>query len=124
MPAPSCATWSVIVLPSGRLTQPSLSLLPPASLRIASMWSPVMLTTYPESRRPSSGERPHGGRAPQGLLSPPMPALRSARAVSGAANEIVVIEDVHKSFGEAEVLKGVDMVCRRGETTCVVGGSG
>jgi phospholipid/cholesterol/gamma-HCH transport system ATP-binding protein len=53
-----------------------------------------------------------------------MPALRSAHALSGAANEIVVIQDVHKSFGQSEVLKGVDMVCRRGETTCVVGGSG
>ncbi len=53
-----------------------------------------------------------------------MPGLRSARALSGAAGEIVVVRDVHKSFGSAEVLKGVDMVCRRGETTCVVGGSG
>ena len=44
--------------------------------------------------------------------------------MSGAASDIVVIQDVHKTFGETEVLKGIDMVCRRGETTCVVGGSG
>jgi phospholipid/cholesterol/gamma-HCH transport system ATP-binding protein len=39
-------------------------------------------------------------------------------------SEIVVLEGVRKSFGDNEVLKGIDMVCRRGETTCVVGGSG
>src|ERR1700722_16245660 len=39
-------------------------------------------------------------------------------------DDIVVLQDVRKSFGEAEVLKGIDMVCRRNETTCIVGGSG
>jgi phospholipid/cholesterol/gamma-HCH transport system ATP-binding protein len=39
-------------------------------------------------------------------------------------DDIVVLDDVHKRFGETEVLKGIDMVCRRNETTCVVGGSG
>jgi phospholipid/cholesterol/gamma-HCH transport system ATP-binding protein len=55
-----------------------------------------------------------------------MPELRGAHALTltGAATDIVVIQDVHKSFGQSEVLKGVSMVCRRGETTCVVGGSG
>jgi phospholipid/cholesterol/gamma-HCH transport system ATP-binding protein len=38
--------------------------------------------------------------------------------------EIVVLEQVRKSFGKSEVLKGIDLVCRRGETTCIVGGSG
>jgi polar amino acid transport system ATP-binding protein len=33
-------------------------------------------------------------------------------------------EDVHKRFGRLEVLKGVDMVVRRGETICVIGPSG
>jgi phospholipid/cholesterol/gamma-HCH transport system ATP-binding protein len=40
------------------------------------------------------------------------------------SNEIVVMRDVRKSFGDTEVLRGVDLVCRHGETTCVVGGSG
>jgi len=40
------------------------------------------------------------------------------------SDDIVVLKEVHKSFGEAEVLKGIDMACRRGETMCVVGGSG
>jgi phospholipid/cholesterol/gamma-HCH transport system ATP-binding protein len=38
--------------------------------------------------------------------------------------EIVVLAAVRKAFGESEVLKGIDLVCRRGETTCIVGGSG
>jgi phospholipid/cholesterol/gamma-HCH transport system ATP-binding protein len=40
------------------------------------------------------------------------------------ASDIVVVKDLRKSFGDQEVLKGIDMVCRRNETTCVVGGSG
>jgi phospholipid/cholesterol/gamma-HCH transport system ATP-binding protein len=40
------------------------------------------------------------------------------------SDDIVVLKEVRKSFGETEVLKGIDMVCRRGETMCVVGGSG
>jgi phospholipid/cholesterol/gamma-HCH transport system ATP-binding protein len=53
-----------------------------------------------------------------------MAALANPSARSGPASDIVVIKDLHKSFGDNEVLKGIDMVCRRGETTCVVGGSG
>src|SRR6266581_7744432 len=33
-------------------------------------------------------------------------------------------EDVHKRFGRLEVLKGVSMDVRRGETVCVIGPSG
>jgi phospholipid/cholesterol/gamma-HCH transport system ATP-binding protein len=40
------------------------------------------------------------------------------------ASEIIVLKDLKKSFGDHEVLKGVDMVCRHKETTCLVGGSG
>ena len=39
-------------------------------------------------------------------------------------NDIVVVQGVRKRFGDSEVLKGIDLVCRRGQTTCVVGGSG
>jgi phospholipid/cholesterol/gamma-HCH transport system ATP-binding protein len=48
-------------------------------------------------------------------------ATRDERAKS---TEIVVLEDVRKSYGDREILKGIDLVCRRGETTCIVGGSG
>jgi phospholipid/cholesterol/gamma-HCH transport system ATP-binding protein len=38
--------------------------------------------------------------------------------------DIVVLKDVKKSFGGAEVLKGLSMVARRRETTVIIGGSG
>jgi phospholipid/cholesterol/gamma-HCH transport system ATP-binding protein len=38
--------------------------------------------------------------------------------------EIVVLEDVRKSYGAAEVLKGVSLTAQRGETTVIIGGSG
>jgi phospholipid/cholesterol/gamma-HCH transport system ATP-binding protein len=39
-------------------------------------------------------------------------------------HDIVVLKGVRKNFGETEVLRGIDLVCRHGETTCIVGGSG
>src|SRR5260370_34560061 len=54
------------------------------------------------------------------------PTLSAAtRPTSHApANDIVVLKGIRKRFGEVEVLKGIDMTCRRGQTTCIVGGSG
>lgn len=37
---------------------------------------------------------------------------------------IVVMKDVHKSFGELEVIKGVSLTVHRGEVVCVIGPSG
>jgi phospholipid/cholesterol/gamma-HCH transport system ATP-binding protein len=42
----------------------------------------------------------------------------------GITEPIVVLEDVKKSFGDEEVLRGISMTCRKGETTVVIGGSG
>ncbi len=39
-------------------------------------------------------------------------------------DDIVVLRDVKKTFGDQEVLKGIDLVARRNETTVVIGGSG
>ncbi len=39
-------------------------------------------------------------------------------------DEIVVLRDVRKTFNDQEVLKGVDLVARRRETTVIIGGSG
>ena len=36
----------------------------------------------------------------------------------------VVITDLHKSFGQVEVLKGIDLVVARGEVVCIIGASG
>jgi phospholipid/cholesterol/gamma-HCH transport system ATP-binding protein len=51
-------------------------------------------------------------------------STRDAMASTSRQRDIVVLKGVRKSFGEAEVLRGIDLVCRHGETTCIVGGSG
>ena len=45
-------------------------------------------------------------------------------AAGPAADRMVVAENVHKSFGRLEVLRGIDLEVRRGEVMCVVGPSG
>jgi len=40
------------------------------------------------------------------------------------APEEIVVQDLHKAFGSQQVLTGVDLSIRRGETVAVVGGSG
>jgi polar amino acid transport system ATP-binding protein len=37
---------------------------------------------------------------------------------------MIALEDVHKSFGESEVLRGVSMGVSRGEVVCLIGASG
>jgi phospholipid/cholesterol/gamma-HCH transport system ATP-binding protein len=69
----------------------------------------------------ASSDGPDGARSPSARASD---GLESARSPSARASDIVVLKEVRKTFGEQEVLKGVDMVCRRNETTCIVGGSG
>ena len=39
-------------------------------------------------------------------------------------DDIVVLKDIRKSYGKAEVLRGINLVARRGETTVIIGGSG
>jgi phospholipid/cholesterol/gamma-HCH transport system ATP-binding protein len=39
-------------------------------------------------------------------------------------DDIVVLKEVRKSYGSQEVLKGIDLVARRNETTVIIGGSG
>jgi phospholipid/cholesterol/gamma-HCH transport system ATP-binding protein len=59
---------------------------------------------------PSNGRRTQDGNGDS--ARPPLP------------DEIVVLRDIRKSFGEQEILKGVDLVARRRETTVIIGGSG
>jgi len=40
------------------------------------------------------------------------------------AEIVIEVKSLHKSFGQNEVLKGVDFSVRRGETVCVIGASG
>jgi len=44
--------------------------------------------------------------------------------VKSGDKPIVVIRDVHKSFGAVEVLKGVSMDVAKGEVVCIIGPSG
>jgi len=38
--------------------------------------------------------------------------------------DFIVFKDLHKAFGEKQVLRGVDLAIRKGETVVVLGGSG
>jgi phospholipid/cholesterol/gamma-HCH transport system ATP-binding protein len=76
--------------------------------------------------RTSAGvdDSPHGGAAQGDLDHESMTAHGSDGQAAPPTRDIVVIRELRKSFGDHQVLKGIDMVCRRGETTCIVGGSG
>ena len=39
-------------------------------------------------------------------------------------DEVVVLRDLRKRYGEQEVLKGIDLVAKKNETTVLIGGSG
>jgi phospholipid/cholesterol/gamma-HCH transport system ATP-binding protein len=52
------------------------------------------------------------------------PRANEAKPREAARDDIVVLDQVRKSFNGAEVLKGIDLTCKHGETTCIVGGSG
>ena len=78
---------------------------------------------YREARRAST--RPAG--PPAKLASRHVersPGASGASASTPTRRDIVVLKGVRKAFGDTEVLRGIDLVCRHGETTCIVGGSG
>ncbi|MBI4899770.1 MAG: amino acid ABC transporter ATP-binding protein [Actinobacteria bacterium] len=43
---------------------------------------------------------------------------------TGNREDEIQVYDLHKSFGDLEVLTGIDLVVRRGEVVCVIGPSG
>ncbi|UGY93398.1 amino acid ABC transporter ATP-binding protein [Streptomyces gobiensis] len=54
-------------------------------------------------------------------------ATKEAQVTGGdeaIRDEAIRIEGLHKSFGELEVLQGIDITVRRGEVVCVIGPSG
>ncbi len=79
-----------------------------------------------DSRAPKRGG-PSSARLPPSIGAA-SPSARDGRASTrpppARTTDIVVLKDLRKSFGEQEVLKGIDLVCRHQETTCIVGGSG
>jgi phospholipid/cholesterol/gamma-HCH transport system ATP-binding protein len=58
---------------------------------------------------------------------PPVgPAQNGSAAVvrPPSREEIVVLRNVKKTFADQEVLRGIDLIAKRGETTVIIGGSG
>jgi len=68
---------------------------------------------------------------PSGIGTTPAASATESRSAQSAGecraplpNEIVVLRAVRKTFGDQEILKGIDLVAHRRETTVVIGGSG
>ncbi|MEE2038115.1 amino acid ABC transporter ATP-binding protein [Nocardiopsis sp. CT-R113] len=50
--------------------------------------------------------------------------IETAEGAALPADALVVADNVHKSFGRLEVLKGIDLQVTRGEVMCIIGPSG
>ena len=50
-----------------------------------------------------------------------MAAIQSA---SNGAQAVLVAEDIHKSFGELEVLRGISVTAHKGDVIAMLGSSG
>ncbi len=55
---------------------------------------------------------------------PTLPLVHAGTANGVGKDDIVVLRDVKKSFGEQEVLRGISFIARRKETVVLIGGSG
>ena len=51
-------------------------------------------------------------------------AMTTRPAQASAADEAIRVEDLHKSFGQLEVLKGVSLTAKKGDVVAIIGGSG
>lgn len=51
-------------------------------------------------------------------------ASSSPAAPAEGSDVVVALTDLHKAFGQNEVLRGIDLQVRRGEVVCVIGPSG
>jgi phospholipid/cholesterol/gamma-HCH transport system ATP-binding protein len=61
-------------------------------------------------------------------LRPPPPAAQGVPAAATdrppLPDELVVLRAVTKTFGDQQILRGIDLVAKRRETTVIIGGSG
>lgn len=74
---------------------------------------------------PGASPAPSKGGGPASFKGDAPASFKGDAPASTARHrDIIVLKGVRKSFGETEVLRGIDLVCRHGETTCIVGGSG
>jgi phospholipid/cholesterol/gamma-HCH transport system ATP-binding protein len=76
-------------------------------------------------------EQPASSRNHRDAREPPEPTgegrrirARDESARTPLPDEIVVLRGIRKTFGDQEILKGIDLVARRRETTVIIGGSG
>ncbi|WP_394820937.1 ABC transporter ATP-binding protein [Pendulispora albinea] len=84
-----------------------------------------MTNAYARGDGPRTGQKSDDER-------PSRPAIRADAAkgeaqregIEGGGEELIVLRQVRKAFDETVVLKGIDLVVRRGETTVIIGGSG
>ncbi|MEZ5777639.1 MAG: ATP-binding cassette domain-containing protein [Paracoccaceae bacterium] len=53
-----------------------------------------------------------------------MTAAEQSARPAVASDEAIRVEDLHKSFGELEVLKGISLTARKGDVVSIIGGSG
>ena len=52
------------------------------------------------------------------------PSTPDAATDAASAVPVIAVRDLHKSYGELEVLKGVDLTARRGQVVTLIGSSG
>lgn len=52
------------------------------------------------------------------------PATNRPKSAPAPEDEAIRVEDLHKSFGRLEVLKGVDLSAKKGDVVAIIGGSG
>ena len=52
------------------------------------------------------------------------PAASATSESAEPARNLLVARDVHKSFGQTEVLKGIDLTVTEGEVVALIGASG
>jgi polar amino acid transport system ATP-binding protein len=82
---------------------------------------PIILS----SGRPARAGGPSGGPDPAAGSGPASdPAGLEARGGSGATPPVLELVGVRKAFGDAEVLRGIDLAVHRHEVIAVIGASG
>jgi polar amino acid transport system ATP-binding protein len=54
----------------------------------------------------------------------PLQTSPSPASPSGETTPVIELRGIHKSYGNLEVIKGVDLVARRGDVTALIGSSG
>ena len=73
----------------------------------------------PADHDPALHRRPaHGGPSREGTL------MTADKPTTDRANAAIDVQDLHKYFGDNEVLKGIDFHVDNGQVVCVIGPSG